>query len=318
MDKTVGILLATYNGEKFVGELLESIREQSWSNWKLFVSDDNSEDGTLNIIREFARKDERIEIISYKKRFGCAKKNFSFLMEFVYKKTDLDIFMFADQDDVWVKNKIELSLNKLLEVSDGGKLPALVYTDLIVVDERLNIICDSLWKYQKIDPSRNKFHHLLIQNVVTGATAIFNRKLLCISPSVPGKAVMHDWWMALVASAFGEIDYIRERTVFYRQHGLNETGAVDRSWKKMIFTAFDTFFHPYKYTTILRKLIEQAETFIKLYKDRLKEEDLSAATGFISILKCPKYLRPFHLIRNSFKKSDPIRTLGFYYLSIFI
>ena len=318
VSNSVGILLATYNGERYVGELLESIFQQSWTNWYLFVSDDCSKDRTVKIIRDFARKDKRIKIISEGKRFGSAKKNFSFLMNYAHKKTKLDIFMFADQDDVWHENKIEITIEKLMEISDGGRFPALVHTDLIVVDENLNTICDSLWKYQRIDPSRNKLHNLLIQNVATGATTVFNRKLLDISSTVPEEAIMHDWWLALVASAFGRIDYIEEKTVLYRQHSMNDTGAVDRSWSRMIPLSFDVFLHPWNHTGIIKKLIVQAEAFLRIFRERLGPAEIKTIEKFISLPKHFRPLRPFILLRSPFNKSDPVRSAGFYYLSMFI
>ena len=139
MEK-IDILLATYNGEKFVKEQIESILNQTYENFNLIISDDASTDNTLNILEEYEKKDTRIKVFKKEKNKGLID-NFEFLL----KNVTSDYFMFSDQDDIWKKDKIEKSINKLKEESLG-----LVYTDLEIVDEKLNVIYPSYWKYKQI------------------------------------------------------------------------------------------------------------------------------------------------------------------------
>lgn len=317
MIADVTILLATHNGERFLNDFLESLIGQSYKKWELLISDDHSSDRTLDIIEEYKKRDKRILIISKNKKYGSAKKNFSNLLEYVYRNSKSSYFMFADQDDVWLENKIEMALSRMSEI-DTDNHPCLLYTDLMVVDSDLNIICESLWAFQNINPNRNSFKDLLIQNVVTGSTVMFNRKLLDISPHIPENAIMHDWWYALVASAFGMLDYINSATVLYRQHGKNETGAMNWRWPRDLPSLANRFLKPSKYITSVRKLFSQAVDFYQFYGNRLDKNNIQIIEKFISIKNQYRFMRPFQLYINSFKKSDTLRTIGFYLYSILV
>jgi glycosyltransferase involved in cell wall biosynthesis len=126
---------------------------------------------------------------------------------FQYAKSDY--VMTCDQDDVWMHDKIEITYEKMKEAERKYKnVPILVHTDLKVVDENLNLISESLMKMQNLDSSRDKINNLLVQNIVTGCTAMVNQKLISYIKSVPKHAIMHDWWMALIASSLGRVEFI--------------------------------------------------------------------------------------------------------------
>src|SRR5690606_39057310 len=135
--------------------------------------------------------------------------------------------MFSDADDCWFPDKISLTLDlmRVVEKDEGGaRTPTLVHTDLAVVDRDLRPIADSLWQYQGVNPDLTSLNRLLIQNCVTGCTVMVNRPLRELASPIPPGVVMHDWWMALVASSFGRIARIARPTLLYRQHGRNDTG----------------------------------------------------------------------------------------------
>ena len=223
----VAILLATYNGEKYIKEQLDSIIGQSFSDWHLLIHDDGSKDETVKIIKEYEEKfPEKISILEGAPQ-GGAKKNFFYLM----KNVDAPYIMFADQDDVWLKDKVKLSVEKMLEAEKeiGSDKPILVFADLKVVDEKLEVISESMNKFQSLDPKRVKPENLMIQNVVTGCTSLINKKLLELSVKECdlSKVIMHDWWYALIAAEFGKVSYLDEAVILYRQHGDNSVGAKD-------------------------------------------------------------------------------------------
>ena len=124
MEK-VDVLLATYNGEKYLKEQIDSILEQTYSDFRLLISDDGSTDDTRKILEEYKNKDSRIQVFFQESNLGVVK-NFEFLL----KKVESKYYMFSDQDDIWKSEKIEKSLNKIQ--SDNCDL---VYSDLEVVDE---------------------------------------------------------------------------------------------------------------------------------------------------------------------------------------
>jgi hypothetical protein len=136
--------------------------------------------------------------------------------------------MFCDQDDVWLPQKVELSVNQILKLeAENPETPILVFTDLTVVDEQLRVLSDSFWHFQRIDPQHTRPELLIFDNVATGCTVIFNRLLKDVAEPIPTEAVMHDWWLALVCSLYGKLGHLNERTILYRQHGRNDLGAQD-------------------------------------------------------------------------------------------
>lgn len=213
----VDILLATYNGEKYICEQVESILNQNFTDFRLIISDDCSVDRTHSILCKYAKSDERIILLHNDKNIGV-KKNFEKLIRLSNSK----YFMLSDQDDVWHYDKVKKSVEYLEESNS-----LLAYSDLRVVDEHLNEIHRSYWKYQKLRPlSGRAWKRLLVQNTVTGCTVIAKHQLKKYILPFPCHIYMHDWWMALVASLYGEIDYINESLIDYRQHDQNEIGAT--------------------------------------------------------------------------------------------
>jgi glycosyltransferase involved in cell wall biosynthesis len=226
----IAILLSTYNGEKYISDQLQSIISQSYTDWKLYIRDDGSFDNTNNIINNYkGLHPDKIFIINDNLGKLNSAKSFMTLL----KNVESDFYMFCDQDDIWVYNKIELSLAKILNLQKlYGNVPALVFTDLIVVDENLKVLNSSLWNYSKIDPEHiRNFYKLATNSSVTGCTIIINDLLKKSSLPIPSRLLMHDWWLGLLACRVGVIDYITSGTVLYRQHSLNVLGAEPTSVK---------------------------------------------------------------------------------------
>jgi rhamnosyltransferase len=221
------ILLATHNGARFIEEQIRSIQKQTVSNWNLLIRDDASQDGTLELLADLARGDERIHLVANAHgRLGIVG-NFAELMRIAHAE-GTDYTFFADQDDVWTSNKLADQLTHLLKVESchSQKTPILVYSDLEVVDERLNRIHPSFMSYQGLThESHDPLRVLLTQNFVTGCATAINRSLLDLAVPLPTGIIMHDWWLALCAAACGQLAYDPEPMVRYRQHSANEVGA---------------------------------------------------------------------------------------------
>lgn len=223
MEK-VDILLATYNGEQYLREQLNSILSQSYSNFRLLISDDLSTDSTREILAEYVEKDKRIIIFNQEKNLGVVK-NFEFLL----KKVENKYYMFSDQDDIWKENKIEKSIQTLEETNSD-----LVYTDLEVVDENLNVTYESYWKlkgiYNKIK-KYNNFESLYLNNFVTGCTILSKKEFIKEVLPLPNtsKFVLHDYWIPLILSQKHKITYIEEPLIKYRQHKNNKVGSKKKT-----------------------------------------------------------------------------------------
>lgn len=218
MKKTV-ILLATYNGEKFLPALLDSLLYQTVPS-EIVVSDDGSTDGTGEILRAYAEK-MPLTILP-NKRCGGAKENF---MRLLQDAPEAAYYLFCDQDDVWHPEKTEKTLLKMQEIEQAGR-PALVHGDLTVTDENLRVLAPSLFDYQKLSPEQTPWQSL-IQNNVTGCTVMINGALrqMALRAGEADGMIMHDWLLNLLASFCGTVGFINEPLIDYRQHGGNEVGA---------------------------------------------------------------------------------------------
>lgn len=218
--------MATYNGQEYLKKQIDSILAQSNRDWQLLIRDDGSCDNTISIIEDYmARFPDRIKLITDKQCHLGASLNFGRLLEYA----DTEYIMFSDQDDIWLPNKIELTLNvmKATEQLYPDK-PVLVHTDLRVIDPHSNTIADSMWSYQKLFPEiGNNLNKITAQNVVTGCAMMINKKAKAVSIPIPREAIMHDWWIAIKVAKHGKIAYVSTPSILYRQHPGNEIGAKE-------------------------------------------------------------------------------------------
>ena len=231
----IAVLLSTYNGEKFLAEQIDSLLAQSHKNFILLVRDDGSHDRTVPILESYALDHSvQIRLLSHDGKNLGASGGFAFLVDYVIKnKESLGLtssyMMFCDQDDTWFPEKIEKLLAAMLaaEADSDSALPIIVHSDLEVVSEQNTVIAKSLISYQGLEIKRNSFPNLVISNLVTGCTALINQSLALKALPIPEDAIMHDWWLALVATAFGKTVYLNIPLVHYRQHGNNAIGAKE-------------------------------------------------------------------------------------------
>ena len=216
----VDILLATYNGEKYIREQLDSLINQTHSNFNLIIQDDCSKDNTVEILKKYVQKDNRISFNINKENIGYIK-NFEGLLN----RVDSEYFMLCDQDDVWLPEKIEVSLKKIMETNSD-----LVFTDLQVVDESLSPMMSSLIRHSNTLKNilvYNDYRLIYLRNCVTGCTILTKKKFICKFIPIPIKFPMiHDWWMTLIVGLNGKIQYIDRPLIKYRQHGKNQVGII--------------------------------------------------------------------------------------------
>ena len=225
MIRGIAVLLATYNGAKYLAAQLESLFGQTCSDFCVYVRDDGSTDDTLKIVEEFRQKyPDRIVVVEDAEKHVGAAKSFMKLLQFA----DADYYMFCDQDDVWFETKIEKTLARMREVEAqaGEGIPVVVSTDLRVVDESLNVLRESFNADLRIDVFRKHPQLICVRHVVTGCAMMFNGKAKQVSLPMSPLASMHDEWVALSTHfSGGKISMMDEATMDYRQHGSNTLGA---------------------------------------------------------------------------------------------
>lgn len=296
----VDILLATYNGAKYLKELLRSIEEQTYENWTLIIRDDHSSDQTLSILNNFALKHPKKVLLLPVEERGGVISNFSKLMA----ASTAPYVCLCDQDDVWDKTKIETQFTKILEMEKKSTVrkPLLVHSDLRVVSQELKIISNSFWSYSKLYPKAS-FPELVVQNVVTGCALMCNQTLLQLAYPLPSQAIMHDWWLALVASAFGEISEINEPTLSYRQHCSNTLGAMKFGTISHLKKAYNNR------NQIREKKLDQTAAFLNRYSKQLSEDKKTVLLKYLSLREMPFWKSRMTAWLYGFRKQGILRQI---------
>lgn len=306
--REVCILLASYNGEKYLSQQIESILKQDESNWELWIRDDHSTDKTLEIIQSYVKLDSRIHHLPSKENVGVVKSFFTLLKEV---PKEYAYYMFCDQDDVWIPEKISLTLSKMKAVETSDKLPTLIYSDLKVVNEDLHTIHNSMFDFQKVKPERNNLVELTVQNVVTGCTVMINQSLRCIFKD-GDHVLMHDQWLGMMAAAFGRIDFVPEATILYRQHQSNQVGAQQSSWTFML----KKLFHLNKSVHLIQEGFLQATSFFETFEVLLNDQQKAFLKDYGAMQQMNVKKRIHFIKKYQLKKSTRIRTIVYQYLLI--
>ena len=261
-NKQVAILMSTYNGEKYLEEQIESIIQQSYSDWVLYIRDDGSKDHTVDIIKKYCLIDDRIIFFNEEhiENIGVTRS----FME-LFSQVNADFYMFSDQDDYWKKDKVLHTLNAMLEQEFQSK-PVCVHTDLQIVDKNLHgnevMNGDYIW---------HDFPHLLFCNCVTGCTMMMNQKLkemVHFEQIDYSKIYLHEWWIALIAASFGKVIYLNEATIMYRQH---EGNVIGRNEKNTIGHLLYRVIHQLPERQHMRRVIKIAHELDLIYGEKLPQ-----------------------------------------------
>ncbi|MEL7012477.1 MAG: glycosyltransferase family 2 protein, partial [Pseudomonadota bacterium] len=224
-DPHIAILLATYNGARFLERQLDSLAKQSYKNWSLWISDDGSKDETLQIIDDWHARHPDVTLHMRRGPGRGAAQNFVSLL--LDPDIKADFYSFSDQDDVWFEDKLSRALASVVDLSR----PALYGARTVVTDTHLQRIAPSLLEGKELG-----FHNALVQNFAAGNTMVFNAAARDL---VPDQAAQHDivatdWLMyMLVSGAGGDVIFDREPCLFYRQHGDNQIG-YNADWVAML------------------------------------------------------------------------------------
>jgi len=284
----ISILMGTYNGQEYIAEQVRSVLDQSHQDFVLHINDDASTDNTFDIAQQFGLEfPERISVTQNPSNSGCAKYNF---IDMMIRIKD-DYVMLCDQDDVWLPDKIDLTLKVMqkMESKYGSNTPILVHSDLRVVSEDLsNVISPSFRKAMGADYTRVKLREQIIQNTLTGCTAMYNRSLADLIEREPEFMVMHDWWLMLTASAFGKIGVLDNQTVLYRQHRNNVVGAFDVRTLSYKINKLRRFPEIKK---ALNETYLQAGSFLNSYKYRLNNDQVQLLETYCQMPNMNKLMR---------------------------
>lgn len=292
----IAILLSTYNGQQYLAEQLQSLQKQSYEDWHLYIRDDGSSDRTTHIIEMFCKSDSRITWVNERRQINLGVKQ-SFIS--LLSDVEADYYMFCDQDDVWLPDKITVTL----EAMTANAIPQLVFTDLRLVDSELNAIKkESVLSRIKVEywiDASNVF----FDNVVTGCTVMINAALKrAILPVNVDMIVMHDWFFAIIATQVGTVHFVEKETILYRQHEQNQVGMNDSYLARL--TKLKNF----------KKFMNQTALQISQAKLSLKKTGYRASSKMNEFINFPEQKRGSKLrlviLKNSFKKHTLVGTIA--------
>ncbi|MFC4653045.1 glycosyltransferase family 2 protein [Lactococcus nasutitermitis] len=291
----VNILMSAYNGEKFIAEQIKSIQQQTFTDWQLIIRDDGSHDKTCEIIDSFVKNDNRITLVKAE-NVGVIKSFYELV-----KKYPADFSFFSDQDDFWLPDKLQIMLDETKK-HDNSK-PIMYYTDLKVVDKNLTVLSKSMIRSQS-DHANTELVQELTENTVTGCTSMINAALAKEWQDTEN-IIMHDWYLALVATALGELVYIDRATILYRQHDNNVLGS--RTLSKRVKNWTNHWLD--KYWWLIDSSQVQAKKLLSF--EHLSPQKRSLITDYVSLLEQPLGKRRKILKRNNLRKNKTLHTFIF-------
>lgn len=269
----VDIIMATNNAEQYVAEQIESILWQDYTNWHLYILDDCSEDKTFEILKAYARKETRISVVSESADNAYTKTNFMHLLEC----SKAPYLMFCNQDGVWLPDKVQKTIGRMrqLEADGRGEDPLLVFSDMAIVDEELELVNPSFTRVAKLRPEQSELYQVVAMPIGACCTFMINRPLvkLMLEHAFVDDIDMPDWWATLCAAAFGSISYIDEPLSLFR---MQSDGVIGVS------SVLSTCSAPHNYCEKRSfRSVGQVCAFRNAYSEMLDAKDLDWLDAFI-------------------------------------
>lgn len=299
MQQTVQILLATYNGERFLHEQLDSLFNQTFQDFSVLVRDDQSTDNTLHIIQEYQLKyADKIKIITDEKKNVGATQNFNLLLA----NTNADYIFFCDQDDIWLPHKMEKSLALISTIEMDKNMPCLIYADMKSINDLGEVTAKSVWKQLHLSPKYFTLNRLLIQNIPHGCTMLINKAMRDMAFPIPETALLHDHWIALLAATCGQAIAIEEPLLLLRNHSENvtrkQTNFSDKM-KRYSNNAISSNMYEY----FIRIRVQQAKALQSRIGAKASEHVQLAIQNFIALETTKGLRRKLIFLQNKFYRT---------------
>lgn len=309
--KKIQVLLATYNGSKYVIDQINSIiMNFKWVpeyDCSILISDDSSSDETIELVKNNFLDNPYVHIISTSRK-GGVRNNFTFLINHAYG----DFIFFCDQDDLWLPSKIRVFMDEFSKCSSLENKPLLIHSDLCVTDSILSPIHTSMFEYQKLNKEPS-FSNLIVSNSITGCVLAINKPLLdLLKKSSISESIMHDWYIGLIASSFGKIVFIPKSLILYRQHENNQVGAKKFSFSEMLSLVK---IKKIKHSIWLTK--KQAEIFLSDFEGLLDKNIEKTLKEYISSFDKSLFSRSLIFFKYEIYKYGFVRNVVFFIFFVF-
>lgn len=300
------IILCTRNSAKFLDKFLESIASQTNDDFHLVVSDDCSTDETIDIVKAHqTRFRHPVQLTCRTQPSGGARNHYAELL----LRSKADYVFIADHDDIWLPHKIENGLSRLrrLESIHGVNKPILAHGDLRVIDGADRITHPSFWAFKAIDPAYGlHIETALMHASVVGCTVGVNRALLARIGEIPPAAIMHDWWINLIAAAMGIVDYDSEPHILYRIYGQNASQPKRASLGR----ALSNWNNLREGRLWIKRRLDQGKAFREAYRDECPAEVRRALDSFLLMAQAGPIRRRYLFSRSRFRSPDRWRNVA--------
>lgn len=282
----IDILMATYNGASYIIPQIQSLQNQTFANWKLYIHDDGSTDETMKIIQSIATTDSRICIIMDGIRFHESGLNFMHLLKF----SKAPFCIFCDQDDIWLENKLELML-RFIEAKDNT-IPQAVYSNSYVYIPETSDISG----YATLCFPQKLKDVLFLNCGIQGCALMFNAALRDICKNAPDIVAMHDHVLTVCAAALGELSYLNKRLMLYRRHQSTVTGPT----AKKLSDRYNSFFDMDK-TVMSHKHYRALQSLYQKYETYISDDNKIIFSDYFRFEKECRIRRFFHVLAKGYK-----------------
>ncbi|MBQ7562023.1 MAG: glycosyltransferase family 2 protein [Synergistaceae bacterium] len=293
----INILLASYNGEKFISQQIDSILAQNFQDFNIIIRDDGSQDNTPEIIEDYSRKyPDKIIIIHDNEICRHPTKNFFQLIKYASAK----YIMFSDQDDYWLPDKVKITLDhmKICERENPG-VPICVFTGLERVDADLKTL--NQFMAINITKSDYDFKKLISGNCASGCTEMLNRELYSNLGEYDSNINLHDWWAVLYASACGVVSHVNKALIYYRIHTDNSIGGKEINIFKRLYLIINSPIRKFKQS---KQFFYQDKARLLFFRERysgqIKSENLNYLDEYLKIYSYNKLTRINAIIKTHY------------------
>ena len=278
--------MATYNGASYIIPQIQSLQNQTFANWKLYIHDDGSTDETMKIIQSIATTDSRICIIKDGIRFHESGLNFMHLLKF----SKAPFCIFCDQDDIWLENKLELML-RFIEAKDNT-IPQAVYSNSYVYIPETSDISG----YATLCFPQKLKDVLFLNCGIQGCALMFNAALRDICKNAPDIVAMHDHVLTVCAATLGELSYLNKRLMLYRRHQSTVTGPT----AKKLSDRYNSFFDRDK-TVMSHKHYLALQSLYQKYETYISDDNQKIFSDYFRFEKECRIRRFFHVLAKGYK-----------------
>lgn len=307
--RMVEVIMAAYHGEKYIWQQMRSVMNNTYEDVHVKIYDDSIQENSNStsemeqiMLQMDMQYGERFTYIKNATNKGCTRNFLEGL-----KDSKAKYCMLCDQDDVWNRDKIEVTMKKMQEMEKeyGVDTPLVVFTDATVVDADLNLIHISFHRSNHLDVMKLDLAHLLMENKLIGCTVMVNEALRKLLVELPHNARVHDWWIALLGASFGKIGYLEKQTLLYRQHEENVIGNQEYSSyiKKRLMSLKAQ-------RAVLYSNMKQAKEFLEIYGAQLEDDKKLIIERFANLNKKNWFYRRYAVLRYGYMKTGLPRLIG--------